>query len=343
MATVLQLAKQFRSGLVQEDKQAANALIRAYGDAYQHIQKDVKRLTDQIEEARRDGSKVSEAWLFREGRLRILKQQVELQVQHFARFADHTILQTQHDAISKALHAAQSMIMLQVDQSNAEAASGYTFARLPAEQLEVIVGELGDGSPLRARLGRLGPVAAEKAGDVLTRAVALGYGAAQTSRELREALGEPLTDTLRIARTEQMRSARAASIDSYRANSDVVPGWMRIAELDDTTCPICIALHGTRYSTEQDFDTHPNCRCTCIPEVVGVERQIQTGSQWFEKQSAKVQLEVLGEQKYAAYHDGKISLMDLVQHTESLDWGGGYRERTLDEALAYAADHRQAA
>lgn len=66
-----------------------------------------------------------------------------------------------------------------------------------------------------------------------------------------------LTRALRIARTEQMNVLRTTSIEQMKA-SGVLKGWIRLERHD--ACDECAELDGKKYSFEDDFETHPNCR-----------------------------------------------------------------------------------
>ena len=138
-----------------------------------------------------------------------------------------------------------------------------TFAVMPTAAIEALVATLADSSPLRTRtLARFGEVAAQGIGDSLVYGVALGRGPRVTAAEMQRAWGVPLTDALRIARTEHVRAHRMATMDSYRRNPHVVKGWTWASALiPGRTCEACVAMNGTHHSLEETLDDHPNGLC----------------------------------------------------------------------------------
>jgi SPP1 gp7 family putative phage head morphogenesis protein len=156
------------------------------------------------------------------------------------------------------------------------------------------------------------------------------------------ALAGNMVRALTIARTETLGAYRSAAAITYRANSDVVESWTWQAALG-SACEICIALHGQVFPLEEEQDTHPNCRCTMIPQTRTWESlgfpdapetrvELEPGPDWFARQPPAKQLRVLGPGKYAAYKRGEITLADLVQKTRSA-FGPGRHTRPLRELV----------
>jgi SPP1 gp7 family putative phage head morphogenesis protein len=193
-------------------------------------------------------------------------------------------------------------------------------------------------------LDELGPEAAFRTRELLIGGLRQGWHPSRVAREVRAALGITYSRSLTIARTEMLRAYRNAALEQYR-ESPVVHGWVWLATLDATTCPVCIAMHGTEHDLNETLDTHPNCcRCAMVPQTVswkdlgyrGVRETNWTpssGSEWFARQPEPLQLAVLGRSKYTAYRNGEIGLEDLVARTRSARFGRGRRQRSLAEAL----------
>jgi SPP1 gp7 family putative phage head morphogenesis protein len=333
---ILAFARDYKQALLSHEKGVARDLVSHYGQAYLNIQKALQDLSQKMQAARDRGEKIKLAWLQESERLASFLRQVESQIGRFAESADVLISNGQKSLVDAGVQYAKDAAKLGLSRSE-QAMVGNTWNRVPKEALEALVGTLHDGSPLKTLLDDLAPDAKGKADKVLTNAVIQGTGPRQTARELKKELGKNLDNALTISRTEQLRSSRTATIESYRANSDIIDGWTRIETLDDSTCIICIAEHGRIYTLEEDFETHPNCRGTLVPNVIGRSQPIETGEEQFAKWSDERQLETLGAEKYEAYKSGKVKLYDFVQRTYSEDWGGGRRERTLDQALEHAA------
>ncbi len=71
-----------------------------------------------------------------------------------------------------------------------------------------------------------------------------------------------------ISTTEIMYSARQASQRINQLNPGVVKAFKRIAVIDNKTCVGCLALHGKLYSNQDQFESHPRCRCMLVPVSV---------------------------------------------------------------------------
>jgi SPP1 gp7 family putative phage head morphogenesis protein len=334
MPTVLQIAREYRKKLRELEAETAAEIIRYYQRALEEVLRDLAALTQQIQDAKKAGKPISVAKLKREDRYKTLLATIAEEIGKFSGFAAERITMGQTRALELGQSGAKEMVM----RPRPDAIVGYTWDRVPTQAVENIAGFLSNGSPLSSILNGLGADAASRAKQVLTSAVITGKNPRQTAQKMKGAFGGNLSRALTVARTEQLRAYRTATVESYRANSEVVEGWIRLETLDDLTCIICIEEHGRFYTNESDFETHPNCRGTLIPKVIGVDREMETGPEWFARQPEDRQREILGKDKHEAYKAGDITLSDLNQRTYSDDWGGGRRERTLDEAKEHARE-----
>lgn len=139
---------------------------------------------------------------------------------------------------------------------------------------------------------------------------------------------------MRLARTETLRAYRAATHETYLANSDIVEGWYWLSARNMRTCAMCWAMDGTFHKPEDTLDDHPNGRCTAVPKIKGMELPMrQTGVQAFEKLSDADKLRVLGPSKYAAYRAGDLQLKQLIGTKYSDQWGRMFYERSLKDVL----------
>lgn len=338
MPTIYEQAEAFRAALLRQERAAASAMLEAYGQVWQNIQAELMRLTRQIEMARANGEVVNATWLLKQRDFLALQRQIEVELGKFIVFADARIRAEQARAVADALSHAEQLVLAGLVEAP------ISIHLLPREAFTNLVGFLHDGSPLRDLLDQLGPEASTAARNALLTGLATGQGPRVIARLMREALGGNLARALTIARTETLRAYREASLQTYRANRDVVKGWIWLSAASRRTCACCWAMHGTFHRLDERLDGHPNCRCSMLPVTRSAKElglsaefpqpQIEPGAARFARLPEAEQRKVLGAAKFRAYQAGQITLQDLVGRRRSERWGTMRYERSLRAALA---------
>ncbi len=344
MADIYDVAEEFRRQMLASERRAAGEMVRAYGQAWLSIRDQLRHLERQIARAQDAGRIVTPAWLYQQSRLELLQQQTEAEIRRFARYAEGNILAQQREAVEAAQEHAQQLALAGLGEPPPGVIVAWT--RLPREAVSDLVGFLSDGSPLSELLDELGPEASASIRRELVAGVATGQGPRVIARRIRRALGENLVRALRISRTEVLRSYREASRRSYRANRDIVTGWVWHSARDERTCLACVMMHGTTHTLDERLDDHPGGRCSMVPitkswRELGYEgvpetrAEISSGREWFERQPDDVQRRMLGPAKHAAWKDGKFALEDLVGRRRSTRWGTTRYERSLQALVGH--------
>lgn len=300
-------------------------MLRQLSQAYELIARSLaaeyKALLRDIEAAQRAGQTVNRDWLRRSLRYQSLIRQTKFQISAYSNGALRFIEARQRQAIDLGQFHAADLI-----QQGAE----ITFARLPTEAIQEMVGVLEDGSPLSKVLDRLGGEAASEIRQSLIGGLGSGHSAAKIAREIRSVLDAPRWKALQIARTETMRAYRQSSLATYAANSDVLNGWIWTSTLSTRTCLACWSLHGTFFPlSKQFFAAHVSCRCTSIPSVKGSGPNITAGAVVFNELPVAQQQTILGPGKYQMYASGEAALSDFVMLTRDREWGSAYVTRPL--------------
>lgn len=337
MPNLYEQADRFREQVVARERAASDAMVTAYGQAWQRISADLERLTAAIEAEIEAGRTPSLDWLLQQDRLQNLLRDAEEEIREFARTAEDLVVNQQAQAVEAAQAHAAAIV-----ESRRPAGVDTSFKRLPKQALNDLVGFLSDGTPLRKLFDEFGPSASEKIRKELITGVATGKNPRAIAPRIREELGGDLDRARLISRTEVLRSYRESSQRGYRENADVVEGWVWLASLSNRTCAMCIAMHGKRFPLEMRFGSHPNCRCCPAPLPEGDDLEIETGPEWFARQKEDVQKEILGPGKLEAYKGGKLQLEDLVGYRDDPKWGPTRWERNR-EAAEKAAEQRAAA
>jgi SPP1 gp7 family putative phage head morphogenesis protein len=141
-----------------------------------------------------------------------------------------------------------------------------------------------------------------------------------------------LTRALTIARTEMLDAHRAASMLAEKQHTDVLAGWIWVAELGHRTCPACWAMNGQEFPlTEPGPSGHQNCRCVRVPKTKSwrelgfknVEEQpslLQSSATMFGRLSTSEQLDVLGPARYAAWRAGKFPMSKWATLRHASGW-----------------------
>lgn len=215
-----------------------------------------------------------------------------------------------------------------------------SFTRVDQSALEQIIDRtMGN---IVAASAPLAPEAIDAMRSALIRAVPSGWHPDKAAREMlrrsRGAFAGGLTRALRIARTEQLDAHRAANRVQNMSNP-AVTAVVWHAELDGSTCPSCVAMHGTEYDvgTEGPED-HPQGRCTFLPKTqswrdLGFDIDeppdlTQTAEDWI-SQNPHDAVAALGPDRYRMLMDGEISLSDMAKRVENPDWRPSYQATSL--------------
>lgn len=343
MPDVYDLADQFRDRLLRRERDVAAQMVRRYAAVYRHIQDEVSVILDEFDALISAGEELSVAKLLQLQRLQQLQVQIRREVGQFAAWAGEQIQVGQAWAVDQAAADAERLMRAAIGRMPPGVA--VSFNRLNRAATSRLIANLQDESPLARLIDAMGPRAAEAVKQALVNGVALGRGAREIARDVREASGETLTRSLRIARTETLRAYREGTRETYKANDDIVGEWEWRSARQARTCAACWAMDGQRFPLTTPMSEHPNGRCMQLPvidrEKLGLtpgtsRRSSETGAQAFERLSEADKRRILGA-KYDAYKRGEITLADVVGTRHSEDWGDTIFEKSA-RALGVTAE-----
>lgn len=337
---ILESSNRFRQQLLARERRAATVMVRFYGQTWRSLQGDIRQLRADVEAQRIAGETITEGKLWRLERMQAIQQQVERELLQFSEFADQTITANQREAIAAAERNAVDLI---AGAFPPDAGVEINFAQLPREAVEQLVGFLQDGSPLKDLLDEAVGEAADDFASTMVTGIAAGWNPRKLARELRGAFGMGLTRSLSIARTEQLRAYRTATLNTYQKNSDVVKEWERHATKDVRTCMACIMLDGKRYDLKTPMDDHVQGRCAMLPITksyaeLGIDApepdfSRELASDWFRRQSGDVQGLMMGPGAFKAWQDGLFKLEDYPRLIRSDKWGNSWVPKSLKVLL----------
>lgn len=340
MGRLQDLIEQQRRDLLGMEKAAASRMVASYADIWKRTRPELDALSRQVRQAKAEGKPVSLGSLYRLDRLRALKGQTAEELARFVKMGGTVVTETQREAVAAALRHADDLARAAAGDAPAAAAVFTSWKRLPKEAVEDLVGALSNGSPLDTLFREVAGQASARFGEELTVGLALGLHPTVVARRVRDAIGVGLSRSLRISRTEILRSYRESSRRSFAENDDVVDGWIWHSALDRRTCPACWAMHGSFHSNEERLDGHPNCRCAMVPRTktwqeLGFDIDedtrppIETGEEVFKRQPDDVQMQVLGKAGFKVYFRDEVDLVDFVARKDNKEWGTMRYTRSL--------------
>lgn len=335
---VADAAERFRNQALARERAAATRMVRAYARVYRALDGQVEAL-----ELATRGRDLTPNQIRRLSVMATLRAQIVEQVNRFGVYAEQEVLDAMTREIGAGLTDSQALVLahFDIDYLRQQGINGglvqaeirNAWNRLPVEAIENIVGMTGEDSPLHdALVNRLGPELADHAVNELVNGIALGRNPRVTARRI---MGAGLTWAMTTARTAQLNAYREASHQSYRANRDVVSGWIWHAEMGPRTCISCLAKHGSRHSVDERLEDHHNGRCTQIPIVplarkMGLpEPQIPDSEAWFNAQSEAVQKRIMGKGLLEGYKSGQWGFRELTTTYEDHVYGTMWRAPTL--------------
>lgn len=268
---------------------------------------------------------VTQQMIWRSDSYKILQAQIAEEIKKYNKdYAVGYISQSQEQYARLGIRSAQDAITASYTDMIA------AFNRINVGAVQSMIGFAGDGSPLYSLLKRDLPLTADAIANALINGIARGLGSVATARSMADGLGMGLDRALLIARTENSRAYRTASVEQYR-QSGVTRGFKRLVK-KGTACLGCLFRDGETFSIASQLDDHPNGKCMAIPLVEGVnDPKWEKGTDWFKNLPPERQREILGDKRYGMWKAGTISLDDMSGKTHSNVWGDAPRVVPLSE------------
>jgi SPP1 gp7 family putative phage head morphogenesis protein len=192
--------------------------------------------------------------LFKSDLYKQFMKEAEAEISRYNSFAEGTVKNGQSVFARIGLESSQKEIAL----------LNVRFNKINFKAVENMIGLTSEGSSLSKLFEKSFPEVYQRLNQQLVNSISLGFGPRKTATLLTKISDMPLYRSLRIARTEQLSVMRQTSLEQMKA-SGVVNGWIRIEQ--DDACDDCQELNGKHFDLDEDFETHPNCRGTNIPDI----------------------------------------------------------------------------
>jgi hypothetical protein len=268
-------------------------------------------------------------------------------------------LSGQIEAVSRAAEAGGVAVGTRAGAKAMQDTVGVSFNQPSVEQIRSLVGYV-DSPAFQASLANYGAYHGEQAADIILDGASRGVDPIKTARQVRQYVGKmPMFDALRTVRTVQLYSARQGSHEIYRANADVISGWMWSSALQRTTCMACRSQHGKVFPLDKALNDHHLGKCAPVPVTrrwsdfgfssgSEVLDGVPTGIQLFERMSQAEQIAAMGKAAYMAWKDGGFNLEQYAMPYQNAVYGTMVGEASLEQlvgvevAQAYARQARAA-
>lgn len=331
-----------RRRLAGIDDRAANAISAAYQEVARRLARNLDALTARIDA---EPGEVSVEWLRRQGAYLALLDGLAQDLAEFAGAASRHIDVGQQQAATAANGDA---VVLAVEAMGPGPGRGVQMIRAGFPDLppEPPAGRSITGAPVGLLLLALVPQTQDRVRQALDQGVSLGIAPQELSSWVTEEAAAVVPQAQSVSRTEIMAAYNNQADANYQ-QSQVVTGWQWYATLNERSCAVCLAMHGSIHPLGEPLESHISCRCTKRPLVpswaelgfTGVPDRrptIETGSEAFARLTRPEKLAIVGPGKLALLEAGRITLSDLVVRTTSGAYGPGRRVATLRELEARA-------
>jgi hypothetical protein len=133
-----------------------------------------------------------------------------------------------------------------------------------------------------------------------------------------------------ISTTEIEATTRRVATSINRLNSGLVTGYRRVAVVDNKTCVGCLTLHGKVYATNDEFESHPRCRCILVPITMtwmeyasvrgGAVPDYMSRDELIGMMPDAVLRDILGPGRYAMYEAG-LPLERMIYIEQTAEYG----------------------
>lgn len=341
MATVRQVALQFRKAILDRDDAALLRLRQAYGATLRDLLPLIDKLLAQIAAT----SDPSWGLLWGAGRAADLVAQIDAVLRHYGGSAAQLVAAEQQVALNAGLeHAAGTLRGVMPTPAWGDVLLAQSYNRIPTDALQALVGILSDGSPLGYKFANLSQETVSAIKGAIQSGFTRGLNPRQIAAAIKRISGGMLSNALTMSRTETLRAYRISTQETYRANNHLLDGWIWVAGHSPRTCAACWAMDGTKHPMEEDFNDHPNGRCTMVPvlkpwsEIIGHDvpgatqpAQEQDPTAAFLRMSETQQRQVLGPTRLEAFQRGDLDLRDIADYRQDPTWGPSPRIRTIGE------------
>ena len=329
LAEVVKVERKWRAALAKRERATMTAMTKHYLKMSARLLADFESLAEQVARIEAAGQPVALGKVFQLERFQRLAAKMDAEFIAYRPYAEKLISDEQRYLLKAGMDAARENIAAIVNASaSIEGWQVGIIEGFPAAAVEAMAGQTA-GGPLSALLGdaTLTELAAQEVAEELVQGVLMGKNPGVVAQTMADAFGMPLDRSLCIARTEMLSSFRSSTLEGFRQAG--LKQYQRMSAQDSRVCPGCLAVEGELFETEQDFDDHPNCRCSCLPYWPGIGGDFKLGKEWFDGQPESTQLAIMGRTRLDLLKSGKVEWRQLATNRRNATWGGAIGPTSL--------------
>lgn len=183
---------------------------------------------------------------------------IKAEMDSFARILAGEIAAGERAGIEAGLSAAERMV-------NASAGVNVSgWVRPDAAAVRAVIG-YADSAAMQTAISQFGLNATQNINDLLIAGIAQGRNPLQIAQLIADWKNVPFAWAENMSRTTMIYAARDATHEGFRANPDIVTGWMWLSAKDKRTCVSCWANDGRIFPISQNLNDHHRGRCTAAP------------------------------------------------------------------------------
>lgn len=323
-----EIAERQARALRQREDAQVNYMRGKYGHLFSHIYNMLEEISKEFAERQRNGEVINRQKIFKSQRFLELLTQINRRYVELGDDMTPYVTRLEKKFVAVGVEHAQGFI----DEINDLYGLGVNFNRLPTQSIEVLAGQIVQGSPLRALIDEaLEYREGFELGNKLLEGLAMGWNPRKIARGLRGNVSMPYQRLELLARDQVIRSHRMGSLLQYR-ESGIVTGYKRLAAKDRRTCLACLAMDGELFDVQETLPVHPQDRCSMVPIVKGGPNPTwESGEEWFKRQNKATQLEVMGPGRLQEWERGNFKFKQLATSHNNPTWGPSLRVTSLKD------------
>ncbi len=347
----LRLARGMRLDLSAVVDEQVRATVKAWAVAWSELAGAWDAAIADLVAASQDGQWPSRGQVLRAERVLRAMEVSRAKLDELARDAGARVIESLPETTAAAAEWEARLVASQMPaQAGDQATLAAGFNRVDGTALDAIVQRTTQ--QVTALTLPLSTQATQAMNAVLIRGVALGDNPRTAARlmvqRVEGAFNGGLTRALVISRTEMLDAHRQAARAQDLANLDVVTGWQWLAQMDNRTCPSCLAMSGTTHAPDESGpDDHQQGRCARIPltktwremgfNLDEPESVMPDARAWFDEQPAATRLAIMGRDRLDLLDSGKIGWSDLAQQRHTQGWRDSWAPTPVRDLRARAA------